>query len=103
LRRRPKSAEVGRQHKVVIVAAMCEMITMLNVMVCDDVVWADHFTAGTDRLVATALIDLVRSRPKPRRGRRFTKHGGQSRAQRRNFRPRRNALCRHAERPIPQN
>ena len=32
----------GKLHKVVIVAVMRKMITMLNAMVRDDVVWADH-------------------------------------------------------------
>jgi hypothetical protein len=40
--------------KVVIVAVMRKMITMLNAMVRDGVVWAD-------RTVAAALIDLAES------------------------------------------
>jgi transposase len=38
---RLKSA--GKLHKVAIVAVMRKMITMLNAMVRDDVVWADRF------------------------------------------------------------
>jgi hypothetical protein len=45
----------------VIVAIMRKMITALNAMVRDDVVWASAQCA--DRTVATALIDLVGSRP----------------------------------------
>ena len=32
----------GKTAKVVIIAVMRKMITMLNAMVRDDVVWADH-------------------------------------------------------------
>ena len=32
----------GKMAKVVIVAVMRKMITMLNAMVRDDVVWTDH-------------------------------------------------------------
>jgi transposase len=39
-RKRLKGA--GKMAKVVIVAVMRKMITMLNAMVRDDVVWADH-------------------------------------------------------------
>ena len=34
----------GKLPKVVIVAVMRKMITMLDAMVRDDVVWADRFT-----------------------------------------------------------
>jgi len=48
------------------VAAMRKIITTLNAMVRDDVVWADRLTgrhSGADRTVAVALIDLAGSRP----------------------------------------
>jgi transposase len=37
-------AATGKKPKVVIVAVMRKMITMLNAMLCDDVVWADRFS-----------------------------------------------------------
>ena len=37
-------AATGKKPKVVIVAVMRKMITMLNAMLRDDVVWADRFS-----------------------------------------------------------
>jgi transposase len=57
----------GKLPKVVIVAVMRKMITAFNAMVRDDVVWADHLSLAIGTVcrpqVATALIDLVGSRP----------------------------------------
>ena len=56
----------GKLPKVAIVAVMRKMITTLNAMVRDDVVWADRLTRSAqraDRTVAAALIDLAGSRP----------------------------------------
>jgi transposase len=42
----------GKLHKIVIVAVMRKMITMLNAMVRDDLVWADHL--GGRHIMPTA-------------------------------------------------
>ena len=39
---RKRLKDAGKMAKVVIVAVMRKMITMLNAMVRDDVVWTDH-------------------------------------------------------------
>jgi transposase len=58
-------AATRKLPKVVIVAVMRKMITMLNAMVRDDVVWADRHRSAqrADRTVAVALIALAESRP----------------------------------------
>jgi transposase len=44
---RNRLKDTGKIPKVVIVAVMRKMITMLNARVRDDVVWATTFTVGT--------------------------------------------------------
>ena len=54
----------GKLHKIVIVAVMRKMITMLNAMVRDNVVWACLAVGTSCRPpVAIALIALAGSRP----------------------------------------
>jgi transposase len=56
----------GKKPKVVIVAVMRKMLTILNAMVRDDLVWADRCSGRHSvpaRTVAAALIDLVESGP----------------------------------------